>query len=78
MREREELKSAPEKETGEKEILKDVTRQDYDYLANSATLTECTGLLHKTPQNQEEMESYQQVYQYLPPNVKIDTETGEK
>lgn len=78
MKERETLKSAPEKEAGEKEILKDVTREDYDYLANSATVMECTGLMHKTPMNQDEMESYQQVYQYLPPNVKIDPETGGK
>lgn len=46
--------------------------EDYDYLANSATGMDCTGLMHRSPLNDEEMASYQQVYQYLPPNVKID------
>lgn len=78
MKEREELKSAPEKEGKEKEILKDITQEDYDYLANSATGMDCTGLQHRAPVNQNEMESYQEVYQYLPPNVKIDSKIKEK
>lgn len=72
MEERETLKSAPRNEKGKKEILRDTTIEDYDYLANSATGMDCTGLMYRAPMNEDEMESYQEVYQYLPPNVKID------
>ena len=50
--------------------------EDYDYLANSATGMDCTGLMHRTPSNENEMESYQEVYQYLPPNVRVDAMDG--
>jgi len=72
MEERETLKSAPKNEKENKESLKDATIEDYDYLANSATGMDCTGLMYRAPINEDEMESYQEVYQYLPPNVKIN------
>ena len=37
---------------------------------------DCTGLMHRTPSNENEMESYQEVYQYLPPNVRVDAMDG--
>lgn len=46
--------------------------EDYDYLANSAAGMDCTGLMNRTAMNESEMEAYQDVYQYLPPNVKVD------
>lgn len=76
MEKRETLKSAPRNERGRKEILRDAAIENYDYLANSAMGMDCTGLMHRAPMNQDEMESYQEVYQYLPPNVKI--EAGEE
>ena len=60
----------------EEEILKTYQTEDYDYLANSATGMDCTGLMHRTPSNENEMESYQEVYQYLPPNVRVDAMDG--
>lgn len=55
-----------------KDVLRDIHIEDYDYLANSAAGMDCTGLMNKTPVDEAELESYQQVYQYLPPNVKIE------
>ena len=51
-------------------VLKNVTVEDYDYLANSATGMDCTGLMKRTPSDEAEVESYQRVYRYLPPNLK--------
>lgn len=55
-----------------KEVYKDTTIEDYDYLTNSATPTDCTGLIYPAPQSDSEVESYQEVYQFLPPNVKVN------
>lgn len=54
-----------------KTVLK---KGEYDYLTNSATGMDCTGLMNRPPQNDAERAAYQQVYQYLPP----DLNTGEK
>lgn len=40
----------------------------YDYLSNSASSSDCTGLLHKPAENEEELEAYEEVYDFLPPN----------
>ena len=55
-----------------KDVLRDIHIEDYDYLANSPAGMDCTGLMNKTPVDEAEVESYQQVYQYLPPDVKIE------
>lgn len=39
----------------------------YDYLGKSASATDCTGLITHGPVNQAALESYQQVYSFLPP-----------
>ena len=36
-----------------------------DYLSNSASTMECTGLLHRPVENEEEKEAYAEVYHYL-------------
>ena len=36
----------------------------YDFLANSASTQDCTGL------NEDELTSYETVYHYLPPQIK--------
>lgn len=76
MAKRKETECAVGNRQDEEEILKTYQTEDYDYLANSATGMDCTGLMHRTPFNENEMESYQEVYQYLPPNVRVDAMDG--
>ena len=42
----------------------------YDYLANSASTQDCTGLIPSAPQSKAELESYEDVYHYQPPVMK--------
>ena len=76
MEKRKETECAVGNRQDEEEILKTYQTEDYDYLANSATGMDCTGLMHRTPSNENEMESYQEGYQYLPPNVRVDAMDG--
>ena len=39
----------------------------YDYLANAASSMDCTGLIPAAPHSEEELESYQDVYQFETP-----------
>lgn len=41
--------------------------RDYDFLANSASTMDCTGLMYRVPEDDMERENYQDVYQYEPP-----------
>lgn len=53
-----------------KKESKKLTKQsinDYDYLTNAASAMDCTGLIPSLPQSEEELESYNDVYQYRPP-----------
>lgn len=43
---------------------------DYDYLGNSASAMDCTGLIPSAPRNQAELDSYEQVYHFEPPKIK--------
>lgn len=49
----------------------------YDYLANSASAQDCTGLIPSAPLSSAELHSYQEVYNYQPPKVKISDKDGE-
>ena len=49
----------------------------YDYLANAASTQDCTGLIPSAPLSSEELESYQDVYNYQPPKLKISDKSGE-
>lgn len=40
---------------------------DYDYLKNAASSTDCTGLIPSLPQSEAELESYGELYQYQTP-----------
>ena len=40
-----------------------------DYLVNSAFTQECTGLISRGLQSDEEVEAYEEIYLYLPPKV---------
>lgn len=47
---------------------------DYDYLANSASASDCTGLIQSPPESKFQEEAFEDVYNYLPPIVKINEE----
>ena len=40
---------------------------DYDYLTNAASAMDFTGLMPSLPQNDAEIESYNDIFQFLPP-----------
>ena len=40
---------------------------DYDYLTNAASAMDFTGLIPSLPQNDAEIESYNDIFQFLPP-----------
>ena len=42
----------------------------YDYLSNSASTQDSTGLIPSAPQSKAELESYEDVYHYQPPVIK--------
>ncbi|MGN1266405.1 MAG: hypothetical protein ACI4UH_00570 [Dorea sp.] len=41
----------------------------YDYLANAASCQDCTGLIPANPTSKEELEAYEDVYHFLPPQL---------
>ncbi|MGF0031829.1 hypothetical protein ACQRBN_02525 [Bariatricus sp. SGI.154] len=41
---------------------------EYDYLSNAASMQDCTGLIPSEPVSVEEIESYEELYHFLPPN----------
>ena len=51
-----------------KEIKKEKKKSidDYDYLTNAASAMDCTGLIPSLPQNDEELESSNDIYPFQP------------
>lgn len=49
----------------------------YDYLGNSCSAMDCTGLIPSAPQNKAERESYEDIYHYEPKAAPKE-ETGQK
>lgn len=43
---------------------------DYDYLGNSSSSMDCTGLIPSEPQSEEELESYEAIYHHGAPDIK--------
>ena len=43
---------------------------DFDYLSNAASTTDCTGLIPSLPQNEAELEAYNDIVQYMSPIAK--------
>lgn len=37
---------------------------DYDYVTNTTSAVDCTGLIPSLPQNEAELESYKEIYHY--------------
>lgn len=44
----------------------DVVIEGYDYLGNSCSATDCTGLIPSNPKSAAERDSYEDVYHYQP------------
>lgn len=42
----------------------------YDYLSNAASSQDCTGLIPSEPISTAELESYEELYHFLPPCAK--------
>ena len=43
----------------------------YDYLSNAASKQEMTGLIPASPLSEGELESYEDIFHFLPPNGKV-------
>lgn len=48
---------------------------DYDYLSNAASASDCTGLIPSLPTSEAELEAYNDLYQYQPPVIKAKSST---
>ncbi len=67
------MQTKDRKKDRKKEIQENQTLIDqFNYLKNAASTTDCTGLIPSLPQSDEELESYNNVYQYQTPLVKPD------
>ena len=40
-----------------------------DFPSNAASTQDCTGLITAGPQNDKEVEAYEEIYHYLPPEM---------
>jgi hypothetical protein len=47
-----------------------------DFLSGSASATDCTGLIMRPVQSEEEADAYEEVYPYLPKAVKGQEDSG--
>lgn len=65
-------KKNPENTPTNEEII-----DSYDYLANAASKQDMTGLIPSEPVSQEELESYEDLFHFLPPNSNAENITGE-
>ena len=48
---------------------------EYDYLSNAASSQDCTGLIPSEPSSESEIESYEDLYHFLPPGSHIKDQT---
>ena len=49
---------------------------DFDYLANAASSMDCTGLIPSLAKSEEELDSYNEVYQFRPPFIPVKKESS--
>ena len=58
---------------------KDQTKltDNFDYLANAESTTDCTGLIPSLPQNEDELDSYNDIVQYMSPAAKSSAADGQ-
>lgn len=45
----------------------------YDYLSNAASKQDCTGLIPAEPVSVAELESYEELYHFLPPGGEVSS-----
>ena len=50
--------------------------EEYDYIGNSASATDCTGLIPSAPLSRAERDSYQDIYHYQPKITAVPHQTG--
>jgi len=48
----------------------------YDYLTHAASSQDCTGLIPTPPLNPEAVESYEEIYPFLPPKSDTSSKTN--
>ena len=53
-----------EKKKSNQEII-----DSYDYLTHAASTQDCTGLIQIPPLDSESVESYEEIYPFLPPRL---------
>lgn len=53
----------------QKKKQQEVIIDSYDYLGKSASVMDCTGLIPSAPQNDYELESYEDVFPFRPPHI---------
>lgn len=53
------------KEKNQKKLI-----DNFDYLSNAASTTDCTGLIPSLPQNEAELAAYNDIVQYMSPVTK--------
>lgn len=63
----------PEPEKSNQEII-----DSYDYLSNAASSQDCTGLIPSKPESEAELQSYEDLYHFLPPNGKVSNIDSKK
>lgn len=69
------MKAKKEKE--QKKLIDRQLNQAFFQTEDAACPTECTGLAYRPARNQEEEESYNEIYHFLPPKeTKTDQEEG--
>ncbi len=61
-------KHKKKKAKGEPYRYRDQFDVDEDMILNSCSMYDCTGLIPSAPVNEAELDSYEQIYQYLPPD----------
>lgn len=59
-----------EKKSTDKRKTNQEIIDSFDYLSNAASSQDCTGLIPSEPSSKAELESYEDVYHYLPPVIK--------
>lgn len=50
----------------------------YDYLSNAASSQDCTGLIPSEPVSVSELEAYEDLYHFLPPNSDVENIDSEE
>ncbi len=50
----------------------------YDYLTNAASAQDCTGLIPSAPASDAELESYEAIYKYQPPEIPSENKNSKE